>query len=156
MTPSSIRPERETADTRRWARRRGEGLHNELITEVVTDKGSHSNETVRDFTEMGIRMYLSEPDRGRRQWAGKAAEQAAVYANHRQIRGEPPPPHRRSSAVPVFGPCSPCPGGEFHATRRPLRKREVRVSISVPVGSVRGRGQFRSCRSAVLTSRRRP
>ena len=66
----------------------GEGLHNELLEEAVTDKGYHSNETVRDFAEMGIRTYMSEPDRGGRCWGGKAAEQAAVYANRRRIRGE--------------------------------------------------------------------
>ena len=65
----------------------GEGLHGRLLEEAVTDKGYHSNETVRDFAEMGIRTYMSEPDRGGRCWGGKAAEQAAVYANRRRIRG---------------------------------------------------------------------
>ena len=66
----------------------GEGLGEHLLEEVVTDKGYHSNETVRDFAEIEIRTYLSEPDRGRRRWRGKSAEQAAVYANRRRIRGE--------------------------------------------------------------------
>ncbi len=35
-----------------------------------------------------MRSYCSEPDRGRRRWEGKKAEQAAVYANRRRIRGE--------------------------------------------------------------------
>ena len=35
----------------------------------------------------GVRTYMSEPDRGRRQWKNKAEEQKAVYANRRRIRG---------------------------------------------------------------------
>jgi len=58
-----------------------------FFTEVVADKGYHSNETVRDFMEMETRTYISEPDRGRRHWRGKSEEQAAVYANRRRIRG---------------------------------------------------------------------
>jgi transposase len=60
----------------------------EPIEEVVTDKGYHSNETVSALTEAGIRPYLSEPTRGRRNWRGKPYEQRAVYANRRRIRGE--------------------------------------------------------------------
>jgi len=57
------------------------------IEEVVADKGYHSNEVMRDMAEMGIRTYISEPDRGPRSWQGKRREQAAVYANRRRIRG---------------------------------------------------------------------
>jgi transposase len=55
--------------------------------EVVTDKGYHSNETMTELADQEIRSYTSEPDRGRRDWTDKAAEQAAVYANRRRIRG---------------------------------------------------------------------
>ena len=58
------------------------------ILEVVTDKGYHSNEKLVDLQELGIRTYLSEPRRGRRNWSGKAAERDAVYTNRRRIRGE--------------------------------------------------------------------
>jgi transposase len=58
------------------------------VSESVTDKGYHSNATLMDLAEMGIRSYVAEPDRGRRDWAGKQQEQAAVYANRRRIRGE--------------------------------------------------------------------
>ena len=57
------------------------------VTEVVGDKGYHSNETMVAFRALGIRSYVSEPDRGRRNWKGKAAAQQAVYANRRRIRG---------------------------------------------------------------------
>jgi len=57
------------------------------ITEVVGDKGYHSNETMEAFVALGVRSYVSEPDRGRRHWTGKAAARKAVYANRRRIRG---------------------------------------------------------------------
>ena len=40
------------------------------IEEVVGDKGYHSNETLVDLQAVGLRTYLSEPDRGRRCWQG--------------------------------------------------------------------------------------
>ena len=58
------------------------------VREVVTDQGYHSNETVLELKELGLRGYLSEPDRGRRNWKGKNRNyQAPVYANRRRIRG---------------------------------------------------------------------
>ena len=56
--------------------------------EVVLDKGYHSNEVLTELADWKVRTYCSEPDRGRRHWEGKMAEQAAVYANRRRIRGE--------------------------------------------------------------------
>ena len=56
------------------------------IAEVVADKGYHSNETMVGFADLGVRSYVSEPDRGRRKWKGKAAAQKAVSANRRRIR----------------------------------------------------------------------
>ncbi|MDA1094492.1 MAG: transposase, partial [Acidobacteria bacterium] len=57
------------------------------LVEVVADKGYHSNQTMAEFADMGIRSYVSEPDRGRRNWTRKAATRDAVYANRRRIRG---------------------------------------------------------------------
>ena len=58
------------------------------VREVVTDQGYHSNETVLELKELGLRGYLSETDRGRRNWKGKNRKyQAPVYANRRRIRG---------------------------------------------------------------------
>ena len=59
----------------------------EPVAEVVADKGYHSNETTSALREAGVRSYLSEPERGRRNWQGKPFEQASVYANRRRIRG---------------------------------------------------------------------
>ena len=62
-------------------------LHEPVMRELVEDKGYHSNQTMVDYQELGIRSYVSEPDRGKRQWEGKATEREAVYANRRRIRG---------------------------------------------------------------------
>jgi transposase len=62
-------------------------VHFHGVEEVVTDKGYHSNEVVRTFTAMELRTYISEPERGERNWQDKPAEQEAVYANRRRIRG---------------------------------------------------------------------
>jgi transposase len=56
--------------------------------ELVTDKGYHSREVVRQLAETGIRSYISEPERGRQRWHGQSAEQAAVYGNRRRTQGE--------------------------------------------------------------------
>ena len=63
-------------------------LRDDFLSEVVADKGYHSNDTMTAFSDLGIRSYISEPDRGRRNWKNKAAEQQAVYANRRRIRGD--------------------------------------------------------------------
>src|SRR5712664_3543227 len=63
-------------------------VHFSGVEEVVTDKGYHSNDVVRSFTEMELRTYIAEPERGERNWQDKPAEKEAVYANRRRIRGE--------------------------------------------------------------------
>ena len=60
----------------------GEGLK-----EVVGDKGYHSNQVMVDLEAVGVRSYISEPARGRRNWAGKTDARDAVYRNRRRIRG---------------------------------------------------------------------
>ena len=57
------------------------------IEEVVGDKGYHSNETLADLKALGLRSYISEPNRGRRCWKQRQAARDAVYANRRRIRG---------------------------------------------------------------------
>ena len=63
-------------------------VHPDGVQEVVADKGYHSNEVLRGLAEMEVRTYIAEPDRGTRNWEGKAAEKAAVYANRRRIQGD--------------------------------------------------------------------
>jgi transposase len=58
------------------------------VQEVVADKGYHSNDVAVGFSELGVRTYVAEPERGERNWEGKQAEKKAVYANRRRIEGE--------------------------------------------------------------------
>src|SRR5919106_1953181 len=57
------------------------------MAEIVADKGYHSSETVLAVQQAEARSYIPEPKRGRRNWAGKATEQKAVYANRRRVEG---------------------------------------------------------------------
>ena len=63
-------------------------VHANTVKELVQDKGYHSKQTMADYQELGIRSYVSEPDRGRRRWSGNTDQRQAVYANRRRIRGE--------------------------------------------------------------------
>ena len=63
-------------------------VHPDGVQEVVADKGYHSNEVVLGLVEIEVRTYIAEPDRGPRNWNGKAAEKAAVYSNRRRIQGD--------------------------------------------------------------------
>jgi transposase len=65
-----------------------DSIREDRVAELVTDKGYQSNGTVTMLRAAGVRTYMSEPDRGRRQWNNKAEEQEAVYANRRRIRGD--------------------------------------------------------------------
>jgi transposase len=65
----------------------GERVNPEGPSELVLDKGYHSNDVMIAIKRSGVRTYCSEPKRGRRKWKGKAEEPAAVYANRRRIRG---------------------------------------------------------------------
>lgn len=64
-----------------------ENLSEEMLSEVVADKGYHSNDVLVEQATLGVRTYVSEPKRGRRNWRAKAAAKKAVYANRRRIRG---------------------------------------------------------------------
>ena len=56
--------------------------------EVVADKGYHSGAVLRALHESECRTYIPEPDRGPRQWEGKAKEQQQVYGNRRRTKGD--------------------------------------------------------------------
>jgi transposase len=62
-------------------------LDENWMSEVVADKGYHSNGTMTDLEEMNIRSYVSEPNRGRRDWSDEPHAREPVYANRRRIRG---------------------------------------------------------------------
>jgi transposase len=58
------------------------------IEEVVADKGYHSGAVLQALHESECRTYIPEPDRGPRQWEGKAKEQQQVYGNRRRTKGD--------------------------------------------------------------------
>ena len=62
-----------------------EWLSEKLAQEVVGDKGFHSNAVLEDLQKLGVRTYISEPDRGRRNWKDKATARDATYGNRRRI-----------------------------------------------------------------------
>ena len=57
------------------------------IKEVVGDKGYHSNQVMVDLEAVGVRSYISEPDRGRRNWKDHPEARDDGYRNLRRIRG---------------------------------------------------------------------
>jgi transposase len=52
------------------------------------DKGYHSGAVLQALQESECRSYIPEPDRGPRQWEGKAKEQQQVYVNRRRTQGD--------------------------------------------------------------------
>ncbi len=62
-------------------------VHLEGVREVVADKGYHSNDVMVALAGLKVRSYVAEPDRGPRNWDGRAAEREAVYGNRRRVRG---------------------------------------------------------------------
>src|SRR5687768_4340731 len=63
----------DAAERIETVRPNGDGLQ-----EVVGDKGYHSNQSLVDLEAVGVRSYISEPDRGRRQWKKNAEARDAV------------------------------------------------------------------------------
>jgi transposase len=57
------------------------------LEEIITDKGYHSNRILVELDALGVRSYVAEPDRGRRDWSKEPEAQAPVYGNRRRIRG---------------------------------------------------------------------
>ena len=62
-------------------------IHPLGVEELVADKGYHSGEVLKTLHVGGVRSYLPEPARGKRNWKGKAVEQKRTHANRRRVRG---------------------------------------------------------------------
>jgi len=58
-----------------------------VLTDLIADRGYHSNQMLIDLHAVGVRSYIAEPDRGRRHWINAASAQRAVYGNRRRVRG---------------------------------------------------------------------
>src|SRR5919197_4853413 len=82
--PRSSRP---PLPPRSRSKRQADVTEPQPLEEIIADKGYHSNQTMVDLDAVGIRSYVSEPDRGRRDWSEEPAAQAPVYGNRRRIRG---------------------------------------------------------------------
>jgi transposase len=63
-----------------------EHLSQQLARELVADKGFHSNDVLSWMQQLGVRTYISEPDRGGRRWKGKPEAQRATYENRRRMK----------------------------------------------------------------------
>jgi transposase len=59
----------------------------QLLAEIIADKGYHSNQIMIELEAVGLRTYVAEPDRGRRDWSAEPAARPLVYANRRRLRG---------------------------------------------------------------------
>jgi transposase len=81
-TTSSIETLIQAAEQVEAVQPDGDGLE-----DVVGDKGYHSNQSLIDLEAVGVRSYISEPDRGRRNWKMNPRARDAVYRNRRRIRG---------------------------------------------------------------------
>ena len=57
------------------------------LTEIVLDRGYHSNATMTFLQRAAVRGYVAEPDRGRRRWKNHREAQLPTYANRRPIKG---------------------------------------------------------------------
>lgn len=57
------------------------------LEEIIADKGYHSNRIMVELDALGVRSYVAEPARGRRDWSKEPEAQAPVYGNRRRIRG---------------------------------------------------------------------
>jgi transposase len=66
---------------------KGHKVHVQGLQEVVTDKGYHSDTSLRNMLEMGVRSYVPAP-RQQRNWKGKPEEKAVFLANQRRVTGE--------------------------------------------------------------------
>jgi transposase len=55
--------------------------------ELVADKGYHSNQALVGVEAVGVRSYICEPERGRRNWKDDPEAREAVYRNRRRTRG---------------------------------------------------------------------
>ena len=58
------------------------------VEEAVLDKGYHSGEVLINLHQDGVRSYIPEPDRGKRNWGGKELEKKRVEANRRRTQGK--------------------------------------------------------------------
>ena len=74
--------------TLKEAQTNAELINERGVEEAVLDKGYHSGEVLINLDQHGVRSYIPEPDRGKRNWDGKELEKKRVEANRRRTQGE--------------------------------------------------------------------
>ena len=89
---------RQVADDARVA----DKIDESWASEIVADKGYHSNDALVTLEEMGLRSYIAEPERGRRVWVDKAGQSITALAEAQDAVLILPNPHWRAS-VPHCG-----------------------------------------------------
>ena len=94
------------------------------LKEVVGDKGYHSNQELMDLEAVGVRSYISEPDRGRRNWKKNPEARDAVYRNRRRIRGARGKRLLRQRGERLERPCAHLYRDRSHAPGPPARSRQ--------------------------------
>jgi len=57
------------------------------LTEIVADKGYHSDQTMIDLAAVAVRSYIAEPERGHRDWTETPEAHGPVSSNRRRVRG---------------------------------------------------------------------
>ena len=58
------------------------------VADAVADKGYHKSEALAECEQWGVRTYIPEPKRGKRNWVGKPESwRAATAANRRRVKG---------------------------------------------------------------------
>lgn len=62
-------------------------LGEQVLTELVADRGYHSGAVLTLVERLGLRSYIAEPKRPRRRWRCREAEQAATYSNRKRMKG---------------------------------------------------------------------
>jgi transposase len=87
LLPADVGDTRSLGETFNEAQKRLQTVTGASAPEVVADKGYHSDAVLEEMDELEIRTYIAEPDRGRRRWGGKTAEQKRLYGNRRRLRG---------------------------------------------------------------------
>ena len=97
------------------------------VEEVVADKGYHSDATLVALDEIGVRSYVSEPERGRRCWQDKKTGEtpAEKRAAAEGIIWEPSAYSRR----PRSSSSTPPRGARGAAFRAPVRDRGAAAGV---------------------------
>jgi len=76
----------------------GAPLPEKLFEEIVTDKGYHSNRSCQELQELGMRTYLSEPERGRAALGGARRSPESRVCQPARVRGE----RGKAAATPAW------------------------------------------------------